>query len=209
MLPSHPSKPPAVELLAAGPSVELVLPPPTSPEVLATLSRFLAQALPPVLSSLQASAPRNEVERALEELLRTLRLVGPLPAFKVRRPPMKQPVFFERTMADGCCCWFFCVCRARALLLCCALAYPRCRSRHAGCGAFPHPPSRPPTVSQVSQWQVVVILLLKALSLERCPALRPSFETRDGITRLNRLLGSLSFTSEEFYAALELLCSTE
>lgn len=76
---------PAVELLAAGPSVELVLPPPTSPEVLSTLSRFLAQALPPVLSSLQASAPRNEVERALEELLRTLRLVGPLPAFKVRR----------------------------------------------------------------------------------------------------------------------------
>ncbi len=74
---------PAVELLAAGPSIELVLPPPPSPEVLSTLSRFLAQALPPVLSSLQASAPRNEVERALEELLRTLRLVGPLPAFKV------------------------------------------------------------------------------------------------------------------------------
>ena len=73
-----------MELLAAGPSVELVLPPPASPEVLATLNRFLAQALPPVLSSLQASAPRNEVERALEELLRTLRLVGPLPAFKVR-----------------------------------------------------------------------------------------------------------------------------
>lgn len=54
-----------------------------------------------------------------------------------------------------------------------------------------------------------MILLLKALSLERCPALRPCFETRDGIARLNRLLGTLSFTSEEFYAALELLCSTE
>ena len=61
----------------------------------------------------------------------------------------------------------------------------------------------------MSQWQVVVSLLLKALSLERCPALRPCFETRDGIARLNRLLGTLSFTSEEFYAALELLCSSE
>ena len=61
----------------------------------------------------------------------------------------------------------------------------------------------------MSQWQVVVVLLLKALSLERCPALRPSFETRDGIARLNRLLGTLSFTSEEFHAALELLCPVE
>lgn len=50
------------------------------------------------------------------------------------------------------------------------------------------------------------MLLLKALSLERCPPLRPSFETREGIGRVNRLLASLSFTSEEFYAALELLC---
>lgn len=53
------------------------------------------------------------------------------------------------------------------------------------------------------------MLFLKALSLERCPALREAFETRDGITRLNRLLASLSFTSEEFYAILELLCPVE
>ena len=56
---------------------------------------------------------------------------------------------------------------------------------------------------------MVVILLLKALSLERCPPLRQAYETREGIGRLNRLLGSLSFTSEEFYAALELLCPAE
>lgn len=132
--------PNTVELLAAAPEVELVLPPPPSPEVLATLARLLAAALPPVLSALQAAAPRGQVERSLEELLRTLRLVGPLPAFKA------------------------------------------------------------------TQWQVVALLLLKALSLERCPSLRPAFETRDGIARLNQLLGRLAFTGEEYYAALELLC---
>ena len=66
-----------------------------------------------------------------------------------------------------------------------------------------------PITVQVGQWQVVVILLLKALSLERCPPLRQAYETREGIGRLNRLLGSLSFTSEEFYAALELICPAE
>lgn len=134
---------PAVELLASGPDVPLTLPPPTSPEVFTALGRVLAQALGPVLAALQAPAPRGAVERSLDELLRTLRLVGPLPAFKV------------------------------------------------------------------AQWQVVDVLLLKALSLERCPPLRPSFETREGIARLNRLLASLAFTSEEFYAALELLCPVE
>lgn len=74
--------------------MELVLPPPPSPEVLATLARFLAAALPPVLSSLQAAAPRGEVERSLDELLRTLRLVGPLPAFKVRH---------AESAAEPCC----------------------------------------------------------------------------------------------------------
>lgn len=123
--------------------MEVALPAPTSPEVLATLSRVLAAALPPVLGALQAAAPRNEVERAVDELLRTLRLAGPL-------PPLKAP-----------------------------------------------------------QWQVVAVLLLKALSLERCPPLREAFETREGITRLGRLLASLAFTSEEFYAALELLCPVE
>ena len=62
---------------------------------------------------------------------------------------------------------------------------------------------------QAPQWQVLVVLLLKALSLERCPPLRPHFETREGISRLGRLLAGLSFTSEEFYAALELLCPVE
>jgi hypothetical protein len=61
----------------------------------------------------------------------------------------------------------------------------------------------------VPQWQVVAALLLKALSLERCPPLRSCFETRDAISRLHRLLAGLSFTVEEFWAALELLCPAE
>lgn len=73
----------AAELLASGPDAELALPPPTSPEVLAALSRCLSAALPPVCAGLQAAAARGQVERSLDELLRTLRLVGPLPAFKV------------------------------------------------------------------------------------------------------------------------------
>lgn len=130
----------AVELLASEPSAVLTLPPPVAPEAAATLDRVLAQALPPVLTSLQAQAPRSDIERSLEELVRSLRLAGPLPPFRV------------------------------------------------------------------AQWQVLAVLLLKALSLERCPALRPAFESREGIARLGRLLASLTFTSEEFYAALEVLC---
>eukprot|EP00887_Chlorella_sp_A99_P003333 scaffold26.g3333.t1 len=55
------------------------------------------------------------------------------------------------------------------------------------------------------QWQVAVVVLLKALSLERVPSLREAFESRDGLCRLSQLLGSLSFTMDEFYAVLELL----
>jgi hypothetical protein len=59
---------------------------------------------------------------------------------------------------------------------------------------------------QATQWQLVAIILLKALSLERAPALREAFETREGIHRLNKALAGLSFTVEEFCAVLELLC---
>jgi hypothetical protein len=56
---------------------------------------------------------------------------------------------------------------------------------------------------------VVAALLLKALSLERCPPLRSCFETREGISHLHRLLAGLSFTVEELWATLELLCPAE
>jgi hypothetical protein len=62
---------------------------------------------------------------------------------------------------------------------------------------------------QSAQWQVMIICLLKALSLERVPLLRPAFESRDGVARLNRTLGEHKFTIEEFYCVLELLCPPE
>ena len=35
-----------------------------------------------------------------------------------------------------------------------------------------------PRILQAHQWQVAAVVMLKALSLERVPALRPAFETR-------------------------------
>ncbi len=57
--------------------------------------------------------------------------------------------------------------------------------------------------------QVVLLVLLKALSLERVPALRPAFESREGIARLNKVLTSHAFTVEEFYAVLDLLVGVD
>lgn len=55
----------------------------------------------------------------------------------------------------------------------------------------------------------MAIILLKALSLERVPALRPAFESREGISRLNKALAEHAFTVEEFCAVLELLCHAD
>lgn len=59
---------------------------------------------------------------------------------------------------------------------------------------------------QAAQWQVVAIVLLKALSFERLPSLKPAFESRQGITLLHKTLSDLKFTIEELYCVLELLC---
>ena len=73
-----------VELLRLEPGVaQQPSAPDSSPEVVAALARFLAIALPPVAVALALAPPRGEVERALDELLRTMRVLGPLPAFKV------------------------------------------------------------------------------------------------------------------------------
>lgn len=66
--PSHPPLPP---------------PSPHSAHIEGTLRRFLAAALPPVAGSLQIAVPRSEVERELNQLLRTMRFVEPLPPLKV------------------------------------------------------------------------------------------------------------------------------
>jgi len=109
------------------------------PEIHNALSRFIGIALHPVMEKLRIGEPRGEVERAVADMLRTLRLTGPLPAFTA------------------------------------------------------------------VQWQSVVIVMLKALSMERLPSLRPTFETREGIQRLGQALGANAMTLEEFYAILELL----
>ena len=55
------------------------------------------------------------------------------------------------------------------------------------------------------QWQVILLVLLKALSLERVPALRPAFEERQGITRLSASLRRLGCTLEAFGALLDIV----
>ena len=54
-----------------------------------------------------------------------------------------------------------------------------------------------------AQWQVILLVLLKALSLERVPALRPAFEEREGIARLSASLRGLGCTLEAFGALLD------
>jgi len=60
-----------------------------------------------------------------------------------------------------------------------------------------------------SQWQLVVMMFLKALSMERVPGLRPAFETREGVHRVNQILAANSFTIEEFVAVLEILLESD
>lgn len=112
---------------------------PAPAETRRALGNVLAGVLPSTLRELAAQGARPEAERALGELLRTLR------------------------------------CRAAL------------------------PPFRP------AQWEVLVLVLLKAASMERAPGLRPLFETREGIQKLGLALGRRCFTIEEFYAVLDLL----
>jgi len=60
-----------------------------------------------------------------------------------------------------------------------------------------------------SQWQLVVMMFLKALSMERMPGLRPAFETRQGVHRVNQILTANAFTIEEFVAVLEILLEAD
>ena len=117
--------------------------PESVPEIAKALRAFISLALLQVLSRMLVGAPRGEVDRGMDDLLRTLRLMGALPAFTSL------------------------------------------------------------------QWQVVVLVLLKALSMARVPSLRTSFETREGAARVGQALAAYSFTEEEFYAVLELLLDVE
>lgn len=59
------------------------------------------------------------------------------------------------------------------------------------------------------QWQVILLVLLKALSLERVPALRPAFEEREGVARLSAALRGLGCTLEAFGALLDVAVVAE
>lgn len=58
---------------------------------------------------------------------------------------------------------------------------------------------------QDTQWQIVVLVLMKALSLHRIPALQDILESRHGLAALDKLLKSQEFSSEMFDALLEVL----
>ena len=56
---------------------------------------------------------------------------------------------------------------------------------------------------QDHEWQLVILVLLKALSMERLPALKPSLEGRAGVQNITSFLSRFSYTLEEFDALLE------
>ncbi|KAK9862260.1 hypothetical protein WJX84_003906 [Apatococcus fuscideae] len=56
-----------------------------------------------------------------------------------------------------------------------------------------------------AQWQILVLLLLKGLSLEKLPVLRPTFESRDGVAAMQDTLSGLESHLEEFHALLDVL----
>ena len=60
-------------------------------------------------------------------------------------------------------------------------------------------------VMQDTQWQVVVLVLMKALSLHRIPALQEALESRHCLAALDKLLKSQEFSTEMFDALLEVL----
>lgn len=67
-----------------------------------------------------------------------------------------------------------------------------------------HFPTPIPAIKD-SHWQVLVLVLLKALSLHRIPSLQDTLESRHGLLSMDRLLKSQEFSSEMFDALLEVL----
>ena len=59
---------------------------------------------------------------------------------------------------------------------------------------------------QVHQWEVAVLVLLKALSFEVVAPLQPALETRSGIASVSKALKTRGLTEEHFACLLEVLC---
>ena len=58
---------------------------------------------------------------------------------------------------------------------------------------------------QDPQWQILVLVLVKGLSLKRVFSLQDTFESRRGLTALKHLLDAQDFTDEMFDALLDVL----
>ena len=58
---------------------------------------------------------------------------------------------------------------------------------------------------QEAQWQLLVLLLLKGLSLEAVPALQAAFESRYGVSAMQDTLLALGTRLDEFEALLEII----
>ena len=58
---------------------------------------------------------------------------------------------------------------------------------------------------QEAQWQILVLLLLKGLSLEKLPTLQPAFESREGVAAVQGTLAQLGTHLEEFHALMDIL----
>lgn len=60
-------------------------------------------------------------------------------------------------------------------------------------------------IVQEREWQLLTLALLRALAIERLPALQEQFDGRRGVRSLNEMLGDVGSTVEEFDALLEVL----
>ena len=60
-------------------------------------------------------------------------------------------------------------------------------------------------IVQEREWQLLTLALLRALAIERLPALQGQFDGRRGVRSLNEMLGDVGSTVEEFDALLEVL----
>jgi hypothetical protein len=62
---------------------------------------------------------------------------------------------------------------------------------------------------QEREWQLLTLALLRALAIERLPALQEQFDGRRGVRSLNELLADAGLTVEEFDALLEVLLPSQ
>lgn len=195
-----------LELLGSGPGAGPASHAPAHDRPAAEALLRLLQAVTPGICAELAIAQLAQVQAALTQLVASFGVRGALPSFKV--PCVCWCAFL--------CCVHACVlsagCRQPQHLVGVALIHTIWGNKSAQfpwLDQFPTDPLLAPRIQQTGQWQLLLIILLKALSMQRAPFLRPAFESREGISRLNAALANRLFTIEEFYAVLELVVVEE